>query len=86
MKYTHPQFPRITSNSEVCFGKPRIVGTRMPVSSILSYLSSGKTVNEFISEFTAISKEDVMEAIAFTSLMLEDRFLLLGKASSRTMK
>lgn len=81
MELKHPQFPRISVNPEICFGKPRIAGTRMPVSSILSYLSSGMSVNDLLSEFKGLTKEDVMEAIAFAGLMSEDNFLLVDKAS-----
>lgn len=81
MEFKHPQFPRISSNPEICFGKPRVVGTRMPVSSILSYLSSGMSVEEFLSEFKGITREDVMEAIAFAALMTEDKFIPIDKAS-----
>lgn len=81
MELIHPQFSRIAVNPEICFGKPRIKGTRMPVSSILSYLSSGMTVEEFLQEFTHLSKEDVMEAIAFAAAMMDDKFSPLEKAS-----
>ncbi len=81
MELKHPQFPRISVNPEICFGKPRIVGTRMPVSSILSYLSSGMSLHDFLSEFKNLTKEDVMEAIAFAALMSEDKFILFDKAS-----
>ena len=81
MEFKHPQFPRISVNPEICFGKPRVAGTRMPVSSILSYLSSGMTVEEFLTEFKNLTKEDVMEAMAFASVMMEDKFLPLDKAS-----
>lgn len=81
MEFKHPQFPRISTDSEICFGKPRIAGTRMPISSILSYLSSGMTVDELIAEFKGITREDVMEAIAFASLMMEDKFIPLNRAS-----
>jgi Uncharacterized conserved protein len=81
MELKHPQFPRISVNPEICFGKPRIAGTRMPVSSILSYLSSGMSVNDFLAEFKGITKEDIMEAIAFAAMMTEDKFIPFDKAS-----
>ena len=81
MELIHPQFLRIAINPEICFGKPRIKGTRMPVSSILSYLSSGMNVSEFLEAFPHLSKEDVMEAIAFAAAMMDDKFTPLEKAS-----
>jgi uncharacterized protein (DUF433 family) len=35
----------------------------------------------FLNEFPTLTKEDVMEAIAFAALMMEDKFLPLDKAS-----
>jgi uncharacterized protein (DUF433 family) len=67
MEFIHPAFPRIAVNPEICFGKPRIKGTRMPVSSVLAYLASGMTVDEFMKEFNWLNKEDVLETISFAS-------------------
>ena len=47
----HSQFNRITVDPNICFGKPCIRGMRMPVSSILDYLSSGMTYEQLLSEF-----------------------------------
>ncbi|HVO25588.1 MAG TPA: DUF433 domain-containing protein [Candidatus Margulisiibacteriota bacterium] len=41
MEIHHYRFQRITLDPNKCFGKPCIRGLRMPVASILSYLSSG---------------------------------------------
>lgn len=67
MQLVHPDFPRISFNSDICFGKPCVKGTRMPVASILSYLSSGMSIDEFVIEFPNISKADVLESLAFAS-------------------
>lgn len=81
MKFEHPEFHRISVNSDVCFGKPHITGTRMPVSSVLSYLSSGMSVDEFLQEFTNLSREDVLEALSFASAMMNERLIPLQNAS-----
>ena len=46
-------------------GKPCIAGTRITVYDILEYLASGMTIEELVKEFTSITREDVLEAIAF---------------------
>lgn len=81
MEFTHPDFPRISANPEICFGKPRIKGTRIPVSSILSYLASGMTIEEFLKEFSWLTKDDVLEALAFAAVMMQDKYIPLEKAS-----
>lgn len=81
MEYVHPDFPRISANPEISFGKPCIKGTRMAVSSILAYLASGISIEEFLRDFPFLSKEDVQEAIAFAAAMLQDKYIPLQKAS-----
>lgn len=44
MEIRHYKFSRITLDPNKCFGKPCVRGLRMPVASILGYLSSGMTV------------------------------------------
>lgn len=81
MNYNYPDFKRISVNPEVCFGKPCIRDTRMPVASILSYLSSGMNIEDFLKEFNWITREDVLEALAFASYMTNDRIIPLQQAS-----
>jgi uncharacterized protein (DUF433 family) len=59
MEIYHYKFNRITIESDKCFGKPCIRGFRIPVSSILSYLSSGMTVDEVLVEWPELEKEDI---------------------------
>ena len=79
----HPDFLRITVNPEICFGKPCIRGMRFPVSSLLDYLASGMSNEEILHDFPYIEKEDIYEALAFSSLILNDRILPLRKAFAR---
>lgn len=81
MEFIHPQFPRISVNPEICFGKPRIKDTRMPVSSILSFLASSITIEDFLRDFDWLTKEDVLDALAFAATMMQDKYLPLEKAS-----
>ena len=58
MEIKHYRFQRITLDPEKCFGKPCIRGLRMPVASILSYLSSGMTIEEILAEWEAPEAHD----------------------------
>jgi len=49
----------IVSTPDVLQGKPRIKGTRIPVSLILGYLADGNTIEEIIKEYPDISKEQI---------------------------
>jgi uncharacterized protein (DUF433 family) len=82
MTIHHFQFPRITMDPDVCFGKPCIRGMRLPVASILSYLSGGMTTDEILKDWPELEAEDLTEALAFAATALEDSFLPLHKAVS----
>ncbi|MBL7074775.1 DUF433 domain-containing protein [candidate division KSB1 bacterium] len=49
----------IVSTPEVLRGKPRIRGTRIPVSLILGYLAAGNSVGEIIEEFPDLTKKQI---------------------------
>jgi uncharacterized protein (DUF433 family) len=67
MEVRHHKFDRITMNPERCFGKPCIRGLRMPVASILSYLSSGMSVDEMLSEWPELEREDIDQALGYAA-------------------
>lgn len=55
----------IVSTPDVLRGKPRIKGTRIPVSLILGYLAKGSTVEEIIEEFPDITKEQIAACLDY---------------------
>jgi len=66
----HYEFDRITFDADRCFGKACIRDLRMPVASILSYLSSGMTVEEIIEEWPELEWEDISQALAYAARAL----------------
>ena len=81
MEYVFPNFPRIVLSQEVCMGKPRIKGTRIPISSVLAYLAGGMSIEGFLKEFYWVEREDVLQALAFSANILNDRIIPLEKAA-----
>lgn len=67
MEATHPRFQRVTFDPEKCFGKACIRGMRMPVSSLLSYLSSGMSQEEILRDWPELEPEDIRQALAYAS-------------------
>lgn len=55
----------IISTPEVLRGKPRIKGTRIPVSLILGYLATGNTYAQIIQEFPDLSKDQIMACLDY---------------------
>jgi len=55
----------IVSTPDVLKGKPRIIGTRIPVSLILGYLAAGNTVEDIIKEFPDLTKEQIAACLDY---------------------
>jgi len=55
----------IVSTADVLHGKPRIKGTRIPVSLILGYLASGMSAEEIIEEFPDLTKEHIAACLDY---------------------
>ena len=58
---------RIELNPMVCHGKPIIKGTRVMVSTILSALAAGDTIEMILEDYSNIEREDIAAALAFAS-------------------
>lgn len=56
---------RIVSTPEVLKGKPRVRGTRIPVSLVLGYLASGATPEEVTQEFPDLAAKDVAACLSY---------------------
>jgi uncharacterized protein (DUF433 family) len=61
----------IVSTPDVLRGKPRIKGTRIPVSLILGYLAAGNTVEEIIEEFPDITREQIAACLDYARELSE---------------
>jgi uncharacterized protein (DUF433 family) len=63
----------IESNPKIMFGKPVIKGTRITVELILDKLSGGETVEQILSSYPHISREQILACVGFArkSLSLE---------------
>ena len=61
----------IVTTPEVLHGKPRIRGTRIPVSLILGYLAARYTYNEIIEEFPDLKEEDILACLDYARELSE---------------
>ena len=78
MEIKHYKFDRITLDPDKCFGKPCIRGMRMPVSSVLSYLSSGMTIDEILEGWPELEREDIYQALGYASWVMQERVISLA--------
>jgi uncharacterized protein (DUF433 family) len=56
---------RITMDPQICHGKPTIRGLRYTVESILELLSSGMAVEEILTDYEDLEREDILAALDF---------------------
>lgn len=75
MEIRHYKFDRITLNPEICFGKPCIRGMRMPVASVLGYLSSGMAIKDILNSWPELEVDDIYQALAYASWAMEESVL-----------
>jgi uncharacterized protein (DUF433 family) len=62
----------ILHDPQVCGGEPVIAGTRVMIRTILASLAEGERIEEILSDFSVLTEEQVMAAIAFAALSAEE--------------
>lgn len=50
----------ITTDKDILGGQLVFKGTRVPIESLFDHLEAGASVNEFLSDFPTVSKEQVI--------------------------
>jgi uncharacterized protein (DUF433 family) len=55
----------IVSTPDTLKGKPRLKGTRIPVSLILGYLSAGNSYEQIMTEFPDLTKEHIYACLDY---------------------
>jgi uncharacterized protein (DUF433 family) len=61
----------ITSDPEILRGKPRIKGTRIPVTLVLGYLAAGKSAEEIIAEFPDLKRDQIAACLDYARDLAE---------------
>lgn len=51
---------RITTDPDICHGKPVVRGLRYPVDSILELLAAGMTHEEILEDYEDLNEEDIL--------------------------
>ena len=67
---------RITLNQDIMLGKPIIKGTRITVELILKKLSEGMTIDEMLSAYPHLKKEDILAALSYSADVISKEELI----------
>jgi uncharacterized protein (DUF433 family) len=73
---------RIVSNPDISHGRACIKGTRIMVSVILDNLSEGLTIEEIITEYPPLAKEDILASINYAAELAKERIITFNKLVS----
>jgi uncharacterized protein (DUF433 family) len=66
---------RISSNPEICGGRPCIRGTRMRVVDIVEALAHGATQQELLRDFDYLTADDIAAALLFSARASDHRLV-----------
>lgn len=67
--------PLIRRSDEILGGTPVFAGTRVPVRTLFDYLEEGDTLDEFLDDFPAVSKEHAVKVLEETKeIMLSQEY------------
>ena len=62
---------RISSDPDICHGKPVIKGTRIPVYLIVSLVAEGENIESIIKDYPSLSPEDIQAALRYAARLSE---------------
>ncbi len=67
------QLNRITQQLEVMGGKACIRGMRVTVSTVVSQIGAGHSVDEVLTDYPYLEREDIMQALRYAAWRAEER-------------
>jgi len=65
--------PIITSSKEVMGGTPVFAGTRVPIQTLIDYLTGGETIDDFLEGFPTVSREQVIAFLEEAERQMEKK-------------
>lgn len=67
---------RITTNPEILGGKPIIKGTRISVELVLELISNGNSIEDILSGYPTITKEDILACVSYAKSLVSEQKLM----------
>ncbi len=74
------QFDRITQDAGVMGGKACIRGMRVTVGMIVGQIGAGHTIEQLLTDYPYLEREDVLQALRYAAWLAEDREVVLPRA------
>lgn len=74
------QLNRITQQPSVMGGKPCVRGMRVTVGMVVGQIGTGHSVDEVLTDYPYLEREDVMQALRYAAWRSEEREVMLATA------
>jgi len=74
------QWDRITQHPDVMGGRACIRGMRVTVGMIVGQIGAGHSVEEMLTDYPYLEREDIMQALRYAAWRAEEREVLLVTA------
>ena len=68
---------RVEIIPDVCNGRPVISGTRITAQTVLEFLGSGDSIDDVLTEYPSLSKDDITACIKYASKPMANRYEVL---------
>jgi uncharacterized protein (DUF433 family) len=67
---------RITTDPDVCNGRPTIRSLRITVATVLDLLAAGDAADDILAAFPLLEPDDIRASLAFARDLMDNRFSL----------
>jgi uncharacterized protein (DUF433 family) len=74
------QLDRITQQPDVMGGKACICGMRVTVGMVVGQIGAGHSIDEILTDYPYLEREDVMQALRYAAWLAEAREVVLARA------
>ena len=71
---------RITIDESICNGKPVIRGKRIAVQTILEFLSAGESIEEILTQYPDLEREDITASLEFAAALMNRNYVIKSLA------
>lgn len=71
---------RITQHPAVMGGKACVRGMRVTVGMIVGQIGAGRSVDDVLTDYPYLEREDVMQALRYAAWRTEEREVMLANA------
>ena len=66
-------YERISIDPKICHGQACIKGTRIPVHQIVRMLANGDTIEELLTDYPSLEREDILACLNYVATLAEEQ-------------